>query len=97
MKEVRFGHFIWHLDKDKENILKHGIDFRTAIEAFADPKRLITVDELHGEKEERFFCIGIVGKKICTVRFVYRDGLVRIYGAGYWRKGRRFYEEKRQE
>jgi uncharacterized DUF497 family protein len=32
MKEVQFGHFIWHSDKDSENIRKHGIDFRTAIE-----------------------------------------------------------------
>jgi uncharacterized protein len=97
MKEVRFGLFIWNSEKNKENIEKHGVDFRSAIEAFADPSRLIAVDESHSEKEERFFCIGNAEKKICTVRFVYRDGLVRIYGAGYWRKGRRFYEEKRQK
>ena len=96
MKEVQFGLFIWNSQKNKENIEKHGVDFRVAIEAFADPNRLIAVEESHSEKEERFFCIGIVVKKICTVRFVYRDGLVRIYGAGYWRKGRKFYEEKRQ-
>jgi len=97
MKEDRFGFFIWNSAKNKENFKKHGIDFKTAIEAFADPNRLIAVDEVHGEKEERFFCIGMSGEKICTVRFVYRDGLIRIYGAGYWRKGRKFYEEKRQK
>jgi hypothetical protein len=28
-----------------------------------------------------------------TVRFTYREGVIRIYGAGYWRKGRKIYEE----
>lgn len=32
--------------------------------------------------------------KIITVRFTYRDGQVRIFGAGYWRKGKMYYEEK---
>lgn len=94
MGEFRFGLFIWDFEKEKENIAKHRVDFKTAIEAFADPERLIAVDEIHSEKEERFFCIGKVSDKVCTVRFVYRGGLVRIFGAGYWRKGRKFYEEK---
>jgi uncharacterized protein len=29
-----------------------------------------------------------------TVRFTYREGVVRIIGAGYWRKGRRIYERE---
>ncbi|MGB4520668.1 MAG: BrnT family toxin [Candidatus Omnitrophota bacterium] len=44
--------------------------------------------------EERFFCIGKVEGKILTVRFIYRGGKIRIFGAGYWRKGERYYEKK---
>ena len=46
------------------------------------------------EKEQRFFCIGRVGGRILTVRFVYRENAVRIFGAGYWRKGREYYEKE---
>jgi len=34
-----------------------------------------------------------VGGNILTVRFVYREGKIRIFGAGFWRKGRKYYEE----
>jgi len=39
-------------------------------------------------------CIGRVAEGIVTVRFTYRDNVIRIYGAGYWRKVRRIYEEQ---
>jgi len=29
-----------------------------------------------------------------TVRFTYRDKLIRIIGAGYWRKRKKTYEQK---
>jgi hypothetical protein len=31
-----------------------------------------------------------------TVRFTYRRGLIRIFGAGYWRKGKQIYERENQ-
>ena len=37
-----------------------------------------------------------VGEGILTVRFTYREHLIRIFGAGYWRKGRRIYNEQNQ-
>jgi uncharacterized DUF497 family protein len=36
------------------------------------------------------------GEGIMTVRFTYREGAIRIIGAGYWRKGKRIYERENQ-
>ena len=91
--DQRFGSFVWDLGKERENIHKHGVDFAMAARAFRDPGRKIYIDERHSEREERLFCIGKVGRRILTVRFTYRGGFIRIYGAGYWRKGRRYYEQ----
>jgi uncharacterized DUF497 family protein len=62
--------------------------------AFADPARVIAQDLTHSEDEDRFFCFGCVGRGILTVRFTYRSGAIRIFGAGYWRKGKRIYEQE---
>ncbi|PIQ81816.1 MAG: hypothetical protein COV76_06885 [Candidatus Omnitrophica bacterium CG11_big_fil_rev_8_21_14_0_20_64_10] len=35
---------------------------------------------------------GVDFSRILTVRFVYRSGKIRIFGAGYWRGGRKYYE-----
>ena len=64
--------------------------------AFTDPKRVIAEDLEHSKAEKRFFCIGRVGEGILTVRFTYRVGKVRIFGAGYWRKGKAIYEKENQ-
>jgi hypothetical protein len=32
---------------------------------------------------------------LLTIRFTYRDGKIRIFGAGEWRKGRKRYEEEK--
>jgi uncharacterized DUF497 family protein len=92
--DKRFGSFIWDASKEADNLAKHGVDFGTAARAFKDPKRKIYADERHSNGEQRLFCIGEVDEKIITVRFTYRHGLIRIYGAGYWRKGRAYYESK---
>ncbi|MDB5038099.1 MAG: hypothetical protein JWQ35_1627, partial [Bacteriovoracaceae bacterium] len=81
-------------DKDLANFEKHGIDFFTAALAFRDPSRIIAVDEGHSKSEPRYFCIGKVGREIVTVRFTNRGQKIRIIGAGFWRKGRKLYEEE---
>ena len=86
--------FKWDEDKDKENQAKHNVSFSLAQRAFLDPNRVIVEDINHSREEDRFYCIGRVGEGIMTVRFTYRDNVIRIYGAGYWRKGRRIYEEQ---
>ncbi|MEN6503509.1 MAG: BrnT family toxin [Planctomycetaceae bacterium] len=48
----------------------------------------------HSAGEARYYCIGRVGPGILTVRFTYRGGTIRLIGAGYWRKGKKLYEEE---
>ena len=83
----------WDTAKNEANIAKHGVSFYEAQRAFLDPARLIYEDLEHSEHEKRYFCFGRVGEGVLTVRFLYRDKRIRIIGAGYWRKGRRIYEE----
>ena len=91
---VHNGSFAWDPEKEAANIRKHGVDFITAAKAFLDAERKICTDERHSVQGERFFCIGKAGRGILTVRFTYRGGLIRIIGAGYWRKGTRYYEKE---
>jgi uncharacterized DUF497 family protein len=86
--------FEWDEAKNLENQTKHGVSFEDAVRAFEDPNRLIMRDRLHSLYEERFYCMGLVEDKIVTVRFTYRENATRILGAGYWRRGRKHYEEK---
>ena len=83
-------------DKDAENQGKHGISFSRAQYAFADPQRVIAKDETHSQTEERFYCFGEVDGGVLTVRFTYRASVIRIIGAGYWRKGKAIYERENQ-
>jgi uncharacterized DUF497 family protein len=85
--------FEWDLDKDAENQRKHGVSFSLAQEAFVDPRRVVARDLAHSRCEERFYCFGVVGGGILTVRFTFRHEVIRIIGAGYWRKGKRIYEQ----
>ena len=88
--------FTWDAGKDRVNRAKHGVAFSVAQRAFADPKRVIAEDTSHSEYEQRYFCFGRVGDGIMTVRFTHREGVIRIIGAGYWRKGRSIYERENQ-
>jgi|SRR5437867_11522173 len=88
--------FEWDAAKDHENQLKHGVDFATAQFAFVDPRRVIAEDSTHSSDEQRFFCFGMVGGGVLTVRFTYRSGVIRIFGAGYWRRGKHIYERENQ-
>ncbi len=87
-------HFEWDEEKDCENQAKHNVSFSLAQEAFLDPHRVIVEDVSHSRGEDRFYCLGRVSHGIMTVRFTHRGNIIRIYGAGYWRKGRRVYEEQ---
>lgn len=42
----------------------------------------------------RYYCMGKVDNEIITVRFTYRKNIIRIIGAGFWRKERSLYEKE---
>lgn len=86
--------FEWDPEKDLENQRKHGVPFAVAQLAFLDPDRVIAEDGAHSAGEMRYFCMGKVGDGVLTVRFTYRESVIRIFGAGYWRKGKRIYEQE---
>lgn len=88
--------FAWDPHKDAANQAKHGVSFALAQYAFADPRRVIAEDTAHSVKERRYFCFGRVGRGVLTVRFTYRANVIRIIGAGYWRKGKAIYERENQ-
>jgi len=72
--------------KDRANRAKHGVSFALAQAAFFDPRRVVAEDLDHGGAEIRYFCFGKVADAVVTVRFTYRGGRIRIFGAGYWRE-----------
>ena len=88
--------FEWDEDKNLANQKKHGVSFDVAQSAFDDPNRIIVRDLQHERGEKRFFCLGLVDTKILTVRFSFRRKKIRIYGAAYWREGRKRYEQENQ-
>lgn len=90
------GHFGWDPAKGRANVLKYGVDFATGRLAFLDEHRVIAEDTAHSAREKRYFCFGKVGGGILTVRFTYRSGRIRIFGAGYWRKGKQIYDRENQ-
>lgn len=88
-------HFEWDDNKNLVNIEKHGVSFFDAQHAFQDPQRLIAEDTKHStDSEKRYYCFGSVGEGVLTVRFTYRENVIRIIGAGYWRKGVKIYEQR---
>lgn len=93
MEKTRFE---WDEDKDRENQSKHNVSFSMAQRAFLDPRRIIAEDITHSEEEERFYCIGPVEDEILMVRFTLRANVINIFGAGYWRRGRKIYEGKKK-
>jgi len=78
--------FEWDENKNAVNQQKHGVSFEKAQYANRDL-------EHSSDLEERFFCFGLVDGRVLTVRFTYRHKRIRIFGAGYWRKGKEHYEQ----
>ena len=86
--------FEWDEEKNKINIKKHRVSFEEAKCVFLDLHRLIYQDIDHSTKNEtRYYCLGKVNSEVCAVRFTLRNGVIRIFGAGFWRKETNIYEK----
>ncbi len=83
------------MGRHRLNQAKHCVAFVVAQRAFTDPAHVILADVSNSTDEEaRFFCLGHVEDGVLTVRFTYRDERIRIFGAGYWRKGKQICDER---
>lgn len=59
--------FEWDIEKEKENIIKHGIDFTVAVHVFLDNNRIEFYDNRHSESKDRYYTIGLVNRHIMVV------------------------------
>lgn len=75
--------FEWDDAKDRKNIAKHGIPFRTAILVFADPNRIEKYDDVHSLDEDRYLTIGEINGTFMVLTIVYteRSETIRIISA----------------
>lgn len=58
--------FVWNEKKRRENILKHGIDFREAHEMFDGPM-LVGLDQRADYDEDRFIGLGAIQGRVVTI------------------------------
>jgi uncharacterized DUF497 family protein len=64
-------YFEWDDEKNRENIRKHGYDFRDAWEIF-EASILYELDQRTSCGEERWNGIGLLGNRIVVVTFTFR-------------------------
>lgn len=76
-------HFEWDEDKNRKNVRKHGISFRDAVFAFADPYALNIPDDEHCNGEDRWVLLGMIadGRLLLVVHTDPRDGVIRLISA----------------
>lgn len=75
--------FEWDTEKEKINITKHKMDFKTAAFVFNDEYHLEFYDDEHSGEEDRYKAIGLIGKTlvVATVIFTERGEKIRIISA----------------
>ena len=61
--------FVWDPKKNRENIRKHGIDFRDAIELFNHPM-LVQLDTRQDYGEDRWLGIGLLKNTVVVVVYI---------------------------
>ena len=87
--------FTWDPKKAKENLEKHGVDFREAATVFDDTPSTTFPDAGHSTGERRFLIIGMSARgRILVVSHAEAAAVIRIISARTaTRRERRFYEE----
>lgn len=76
-------HFLWDENKNRANIVKHGISFEEAKEAFRDDYSIILKDTEHSFLEERYILLGMTGfgDLLVVVHCSYENNVIRIISA----------------
>ena len=72
--------FVWDDEKARINFQKHGIQFKTAIKVFRDEYKLVQLDYLHSEYEERWQVIGMVNDVLFVI-YTERGKSTRVISA----------------
>jgi uncharacterized protein len=74
--------FEWDEPKAASNLRKHGVDFETAKQVFADPFAVDAFDPLSADYgEDRFVITGYGGGRLLTVTYTLRDETIRLISA----------------
>lgn len=72
--------FEWDEEKNKKNIIKHGIDFVDVILAFDHP--IIKAEDTRKDyKEMRFIGIGVIREREIVIAYTMRSEKIRIISA----------------
>ena len=92
---IMSGMCVWDPQTAQSNSSKHGVRFEEASTVFADPLRIVFLDEGHSIDEQRFITVGFSQSlRLLLVAHVERDGKTRIISARKaTRDERRFYEQ----
>jgi len=69
--------FEWDEEKNRENILKHGLDFADAGEIF-DAPMLTNLDSRQDYGEERWVGVGFLKNFVVVVVYTESDDLIRV-------------------
>ena len=89
--------FEWDDDKAQKNLLKHGIDFRDAVQIFFDPWAVEEFDDREEYGGNRFRVIGLVQGRVVLVAYAERRGTIRLISArAASSEERRTYEDSRK-
>lgn len=72
--------FEWDPEKEKLNIVNHGIDFETAMLVFNDDDRIEIYDVEHSIDEDRYNTIGMVSDVLFVV-YTERKDRIRLISA----------------
>ena len=79
----------WDETKRRENLVKHGLDFRDVQDIF-EQESYTDIDDRFDYGETRFFTLGILNGVIVAVSHTENDELVRIIS---FRKAERYEQE----
>ncbi len=70
----------WDDEKNRSNVIKHGVSFETAALVFADEHYIELYDEDHSQDEDRYIAIGVVDQVLYVVHTI-RGEVIRLISA----------------